>query len=390
MPIGGARGFGVLNVVLIGASTRAMAFSALRAGLEPICVDLFGDADLARVCRVKRIAFEEYPHGFTHALADLPSAPLLYGGSLENYPDLFRGINQPLWGNPAHVLAKVRNPSRLAEAWVKAGVLAPRTIVDADQARKESPCRWLVKPRRSGAGLNIRPWTGGSFSPDEFHLQECLDGPTHSGLFLATRDGSTRFLGSSLVLAGTDWLHASRFGYAGNVGPLPLTSRKQQAWQRIGDTVTREFGLLGLFGVDAIHHEDVPWPIEVNPRYTASVEIYERASERSLLAEHRAVFDEAFRTSPFPNSSGESTPVHGKAIYYAKEAFTFPNVGPWSESLRADPPWDAEYADIPHPGERMEAGQPVLTMFAKATNIENAAETLREKSANLDRWLAGR
>ena len=44
------------------------------------------------------------------------------------------------------------------------------------------------------------------------------------------------------------------------------------------------FGLAGWFGVDFILRDGIPWPVEINPRYTASVEIHELASGRSLLA----------------------------------------------------------------------------------------------------------
>ena len=43
------------NLILFGASTRAAAFSALRAGLRPWCADLFADADLQAHCPAMRL-----------------------------------------------------------------------------------------------------------------------------------------------------------------------------------------------------------------------------------------------------------------------------------------------------------------------------------------------
>ena len=51
------------NLVILGASTRAAAFSALRANLRPWCIDLFGDMDLRGRCPVQTIAPEDYPGG---------------------------------------------------------------------------------------------------------------------------------------------------------------------------------------------------------------------------------------------------------------------------------------------------------------------------------------
>ena len=51
------------NLLIFGASTRAAAFSALRAGLRPWCADLFGDADLVSRCPTIRMPAGDYPHG---------------------------------------------------------------------------------------------------------------------------------------------------------------------------------------------------------------------------------------------------------------------------------------------------------------------------------------
>ena len=48
-------------------------------------------------------------------------------------------------------------------------------------------------------------------------------------------------------------------------------------WRRIGEVISGEFGLRGLFGVDAIKRQDSIYPVEANPRYTASVEVLELA-----------------------------------------------------------------------------------------------------------------
>src|SRR5580765_6179499 len=99
-------------VTIIGASARAAAMSALRAGWTPWCADLFGDVDLQRVATVRKIPAETYPHGLLAALADTPRMPVVYTGALENRPDLIEKINCPLWGNTPEVVRAVRSPRR--------------------------------------------------------------------------------------------------------------------------------------------------------------------------------------------------------------------------------------------------------------------------------------
>jgi hypothetical protein len=47
-----------VDVLILGASARAAAYSARRADLQPACIDLFADRDLAAVCPSRRIAPE--------------------------------------------------------------------------------------------------------------------------------------------------------------------------------------------------------------------------------------------------------------------------------------------------------------------------------------------
>src|SRR5437660_1348056 len=113
------------DVILIGASTRAAAMSALRAGWTPWCVDLFADVDLERIAAVRKVPTATYPHSLLDALADAPQAPVMYGGALENRPDLIARIDRPLWGNPPEVLRAIRSPERWTQYLRTIGVPCP-------------------------------------------------------------------------------------------------------------------------------------------------------------------------------------------------------------------------------------------------------------------------
>src|SRR5215472_11687700 len=114
-------------LLLLGASTRAAAFSALRAGLRPWCADLFADMDLQGHCPVQRVQPGRYPDGFLALVRRAPAAPWLYTGALENRPALVERIaaERPLWGNNADVLATVRSPLVLQQMFRGAGTPYP-------------------------------------------------------------------------------------------------------------------------------------------------------------------------------------------------------------------------------------------------------------------------
>jgi predicted ATP-grasp superfamily ATP-dependent carboligase len=156
---------------------------------------------------------------------------------------------------------------------------------------------------------------------------------------------------------------------------------------RLGDVLAGACGLRGLFGVDGILRDDVLWPVEVNPRYTASVEVLEYALGVPLLNHHRAVFDPSYRA---PNSiSASAGSLIGKAILFARAPLQFPRDGPWLATLvRAHPLAKApDFADIPHAGQAIERGRPILTFFARAATVTDCTDALRAAASDLDRWL---
>src|SRR5436305_512296 len=129
-------------LLLFGASARAAAFSALRAGLRPWCADLFGDTDLRAVCPTLTLAIKEYPEGFLRAAAAGPPGPWLYTGGLENRPALVDALarRRPLWGNRGDVLRRVRSPAAVAALLHAAGLPCPEVRTDPAGL---SAGRWL-------------------------------------------------------------------------------------------------------------------------------------------------------------------------------------------------------------------------------------------------------
>src|SRR3954451_12224055 len=88
------------HLMLFGASVRAAAFSALRAGLRPWCADLFADADLASRCDAVGLS-GKYPDAFADLVGVEVPGPWMYTGGLETHADLVRRMarRRPLWGN---------------------------------------------------------------------------------------------------------------------------------------------------------------------------------------------------------------------------------------------------------------------------------------------------
>ena len=309
------------RLIILGASVRAAAFSAIRAGFEPYAIDCYADRDLAAVCPAVKI--ERYPRDFEPALIAAPQAPWIYTGGLENYPRLVERLAaiRPLWGNVGKGLREVRKLVRLVEAAQASGLHFPRTQFEAFP--KDWPARLLVKRRRSSGGLGVRFAAAGETKRlDGRHFyQEHIEGESASATFVAAF-GPRRLARDIGTATGPRRRPEDRpFLYAGSIAPLVLNEDEGAKLQSLGNLLAEQFGLFGLFGIDFIRNEGGLWLIEVNPRYTASVEVLERATGHSFLAFHSA----ACEAGTIPDQPIASTELlAGKQVVYAAEGWNCP------------------------------------------------------------------
>ncbi|GIT29748.1 MAG: hypothetical protein Ct9H300mP1_17940 [Planctomycetaceae bacterium] len=133
--------------MIVGASTRAAAWSAIRAGRRPLCADLFADRDLRAVATA--IAVEDYPHGLVRAVEDLlgfgpdASCPAIYTGALENHLKVVAALSDrgPLLGNPPGALRLVSDPDWIAQLCDDHNLSCPAIRpADAPPPRTASGC----------------------------------------------------------------------------------------------------------------------------------------------------------------------------------------------------------------------------------------------------------
>jgi predicted ATP-grasp superfamily ATP-dependent carboligase len=168
-------------------------------------------------------------------------------------------------------------------------------------------------------------------------------------------------LGLSRQLVGDSRFGAHGFRYCGSlIGSCttPVFPRQAEILETaaaLASEVTREFGLVGLNGIDFIVRKGVPYPIEVNPRYSASMELLERGHGLSLFEIHvRAC------RGTLPSELEIHPGIEGKAIVFARRDVILGNTEAWigRQSL----------ADVPHPGERIPYGRPICTVFARGSS----------------------
>jgi predicted ATP-grasp superfamily ATP-dependent carboligase len=390
--VGDVGGMDSPQLLIVGSSARAAAWSARRANFSPLAIDQFADTDLAECGPAIRVG--DLRNESEAAAREAPRSPWMYTGPLENDPELVERISldRTLWGNSAAVLRQVRDPWRLVAVLTESGLPSPQILAPGETA---TAGRWLRKPLSSGGGRGVREWVvphrGGSppagrlpesILPARCYLQQFIPGMVASAAFVAGRR-QTQLLGMTQQLVNVRWTGSSRFGYAGSLISSRLTQTHASQFERIGRCLADAFDLRGLFGVDAVINRQGVWPIEVNPRYTASVEVIERATGIRALALHAAACcDESSESRPAISVNL----LCGKAIVYARKSI---EIGQpfmdWVSETNSGRAWP-RVADIPAAGQSVDAGQPIVSVLAEgvsATAVRRGLRRLAERVVRL-------
>lgn len=374
--------------MLVGVTMRMLAELATRAGYPVIALDYFGDADLKAICP-NRSLLRDYnlPYSVSalvNAASELKAAAVVYSANLENFPTEVARLAQgrQLLGNTPDTLAQVRDPLRLAVALQAKGFAFPETISPASGLTPNPTRPWLWKPLHGGGGHGVQLWRNGR-SPEGGVFQERLTGLVGSAAFVA--DGRQAVvLGLTEQLVGRRAFGASGFTYCGNLTPPPLPPDELKSLLRqvrvIVSHLTHTFGLRGLNGLDFIWQGERVWTIEVNPRPSASLELFELVYGLRVFDAHVRSFEGELPDFDLEKALTQAAAA-GKAIVYAPTNIRLGDTVHWlSDGIR----------DVPHSGEFIRRGQPVCTILTRANTPAACLHDLQARTAELKlRFVSG-
>lgn len=364
---------------------RMLAELAVHAGYPVIALDYFGDADLQALCpsrSLRRDYGQPYsPAALANAAGDLAAPAVVYSANLENFPGEVARLarDRQLLGNIPETLAQVRHPARLAAALRAKGFVFPETISPGSGFTPDPTRAWLWKPRHGGGGHGVRLWRNGRL-PQSGVLQERLVGMVGSAAFVANGRQAV-MLGLTEQLVGQRAFGASGFHYCGNLAPPRLPPDELAALldevRAIVSHLTETFGLCGLNGLDFIWQAGRAWTIEVNPRPSASLELFDLAYGLRVFDVHVRSFDGWLPDFDLEQVIAGGVAA-GKAIVYAPDDVSVGDTSGWAaQGIR----------DIPHSGEFIRQGQPVCTLLASADTPTVCLHQLKAQAAWLKTWL---
>ena len=363
-------------LLVVSASGRALAQSAARGGLPVVVLDLFNDLDVRALAMASRSVATR--GGKFDARRLLAAAQLMcpadhcsgvvVGSGFEGRTGLLARLvhGRTLFGNPPVTVAKLKDPATFFPLLDSFHIAHPET----SQHAPADPSGWLVKRTGGAGGSHVKPASSRHRARSGRYFQKRQDGRTLSVLFVA--DGrDVQVIGFNEQWT-SDISRTTPYRYGGAVGGIALPDEVQSGMAGTLARLVRATGLVGLNGLDFIldaHHE--AQVLEINPRPTATIELYDGDCDEGLLALHlRACRGE------LPEIKRPAR-ARAHAIVYARHALRVPVRMHWPE-------W---CTDIPEGSSLVPSGAPICGVHAMAGSSAQARDMVLARQDIVDSLL---
>jgi predicted ATP-grasp superfamily ATP-dependent carboligase len=366
-------------LVVAGIGVRALAESACQGGWDVIALDLFGDLDTrgastAWECIGEPATLRVDPLRLREALRRAATHPgvdgWVPGGGFEGAPELLvaGGTALPCLAIDPARMRRLRDPARFFGALDRHGLPHPPIRLDAPN----DPAGWLAKRGGGCGGVHIRAADAAACHADTY-FQRREPGTPMSALFVADGERFRRIAINRLLV------HASGplpYVYAGAVGPV-ADGTLEHAVDGALSALVPEFGLRGLASLDFLADgAHVSW-LEINPRPPATLQLHAGAWPGGLMRVHVDAVWGRLPADPPRRVGG----VRGHRTVFADRPGRVGDV-PAHDAVELP-----HVHDLPTPGTRFAAGDPLCTVSADAATVDAVRRLLDARAARALRAL---
>jgi len=377
----------VQSLLVVGFDCVAIAKSAKNAGYKIYCADYFGDIDLQRfsngykaIIKQKvgrscgKIEHKFTPESFLKIAKSLLQKyridAILLSSGLDDYFSVLHELNDiaPIIGNSPKVIEKVRRKKEFFGELKHLQIAYPQTKIvkaldEAESAANEIGYPVVLKPIRSSSGMGIRiahnvkeltkVFSKVSRADKEVLVQEFIDG-AHASVSILVTEANVKLLTiNEQVLGLHSVFQREPFGYCGNIVPLHVSTSVFEKCKSIARKIALHFGLKGSNGIDLVIHKDMPYVIEVNPRFQGTLECVERVLGINMVESH---LNTCLHNS-LPSMKEKTQKFCTRLILYTPERIIAHDLTSFKE-----------VGDIPLPLSIIEKGEPLCSILTEANS----------------------
>lgn len=345
------------SVLILASSARFLAEAAANAGFGVATVDAFVDDDTRAVaveCRLVALGVGGLDAAGVEAELARPCKlpgefAVVAGPGLDGHAGLFGCVRGGrFYGNAPEVFACCADPVLFAAVLDELGVARPASRGDGAFVTK-------TPGASGGAHVRIHANAGADVRPDAC-ASAYLPGPAVSCLFLAD--------GRAIEVVGFNTLwpsaHAEGFCYGGAVNRAPLSDAQRAHLRDAAERLTAHFKLRGVNSLDGVLCNGRVYCVELNPRPSATMQLYEADAPGALFRAHlNACCGEL--SPPAPNDT-----VRAHATLYALRERTL-SAGDCSRP-------DIRDASA---GRRVAVGEPLCSAAAEGATVAATLDALQ-------------
>jgi len=347
------------TVALIGCRVRPFMENGAVHGYRVTALDGFNDWDAVRFGRL--LPPEKANNGPCSGYERFEAVEnLLFCGPVETSPAVIDTARRKfnVLNPPSGAVAVCRTLSFLKKV-AGNGMDFPDTDYDGHG-------NWVIKSLNSSGGTGIRAYDG---RPNEGeYSQRLIDGQAIGACFAGSSGGETRLIGISRHITGDPLFRQPPFQYGGLIYPADVGRDAEEILGKFGKKVAESSGISGFWGADFILSNEKLWLLEINPRFTATLELIALEHGLDLVAEQGGMLNGAG-----PPALTAPARVRGTAVCYADGNMVFGKPADWfAKGAR----------DIPHGGEMFKKGEPVISIYANGDSAEQIISRLKKTAAD--------
>ncbi|TAN66090.1 MAG: ATP-grasp domain-containing protein [Methylobacter sp.] len=362
------------TLLIVASSGRMLAQAVKNAGLKPLVIDLFADLDTQDYAedfrQVASLSEQDLAPAVDYFIERYAVTHVIYGSGFEGYLESLGYLDSRLimLGNHPEVFARQQDKPVFFSTLDRLNIPHPEVVFSAPDCVGD----WLRKPMQGQGGVGIKRYHAGDGAAASVYWQKFQAGTLHSALFLA--DGRQ----VQVVGFNSQWpvrlSETEEFVFSGVVNSADLSDAHKAAITDWLKQMVAAFALRGLNSLDFIQADECIYVLEINPRPSASMQLY----DEDLLHRHIQACGEGALLAQ-RGKAQLLVGLTGYQVVYAEHDLIIPAHFEW-------PFW---CMDLPKPGNMCRAGQPLCSIIARQKNLQSVVEQLLTRQQLIINKLEG-